>query len=250
MAASVVEWPRNLSHVPSQPPVTIITPTYNRRRFLPALMECIKSQTYPNERMEWLVFDDGTDRVEDVLAPHKDKLNIRYISSDTKLNIGAKRNRLHELARGDIVVVMDDDDYYPPERVAHAVHTLLSKKVQICGSTVNHLYFTDDKSIWRVGPYNPNHGTFGTMAYTATYARTHKCDESKTYAEEVEFTNSYKEPFAQLDPMKVMLVMCHSENTFSKTKFRESTSPVVKRTDMKLKNWIRTAKQREFYASA
>ena len=243
-------WPHTLPKSLAQPPVSIITPTYNRRKFLPWLADCIKAQTYPKERMEWLVFDDGTDKVADVLAPYMKDLNIRYFSSDEKLNIGAKRNRLHKEARGEILVVMDDDDYYPPERVSHAVITLLGKKVELCGSSKNHLYFSDDGGIWEIGPYAPYHATFGTMAFTKKYVEANACDETVTHAEEVEFTRHYSSPLAQLDPKKVMLVMCHSENTYSKSKLRIDPSPNMKKTALKLRNWIRAAKQREFYASA
>jgi len=243
-------WPHTLSKSTAQPPVSIITPTYNRRKFLPWLAECIKAQTYPRERMEWLVFDDGTDKIADVLAPYMKDLNIRYFSSEEKLNIGAKRNRLHREARGDILVVMDDDDYYPPERVSHAVITLLGKKVEICGSSKNHLYFSDDGGIWEIGPYAPYHATFGTMAFTKKYTESNVCDETLAYAEEVEFTRRYTSPMAQLDPMKVMLVMCHSDNTYSKDKLRTNPPATMKKTALKLRNWIRVAKQRDFYASA
>jgi glycosyltransferase involved in cell wall biosynthesis len=249
-AATTAEWPAGVSKSVTLPIVSIVTPTYNRRRFLPWLIECIKSQTYPHERMEWVVFDDGTDAIRDVLEPHMKELRIVYLRSETKLNIGAKRNRLHEAARGSVIVVMDDDDYYAPERVSHAVSTMNSKRVELVGCTRNHLYYSDDGSIWEVGPYNPKHATFGTMAYTKKYALAHKCDESVIFAEEVSFTDNYKSPLAQLDPMKVMLVICHSENTFSKHKLRESPSPIFKKTSLKLRSFIRRADLREFYAHA
>jgi glycosyltransferase involved in cell wall biosynthesis len=248
--ASCASWPAGLRCDKMHPPVSIITPTYNRRKFLPWLVEHIKAQTYPHERMEWVVLDDGTDCVRDVLEPFITELNINYIRSDEKLNIGEKRNRLHAAARGTILVTMDDDDYYPPERVAHAVNMMLSKKVDLVGSSRNHLYFTDDASIWSVGPYARNHATFGTMAYTKKYAVAHPCDPTVVYAEEIVFTNEYKTPLAQLDPMKTMLVMAHAENTFNKNKLREEASPVVKKTALKLRAFIRKAEMREFYSHA
>jgi len=243
-------WPNNLPKSTTHPPVSIVTPTYNRKKFIPWLIECIKAQTYPKERMEWLIFDDGTEKIGDLLTPYISSMNIRYFSSDTKLTIGAKRNRLHDDARGTIIVTMDDDDYYPPERVHHAVMTLLSKKVELCGSSRNHLYFTDDGGLWEIGPYTPYHATFGTMAFTKEYLKTNRCDETVTHAEEVQFTKTYSNPLAQLDPMKVMLVMCHKENTYSKNKLRESPPHNMKKTAFKLKAWVRSAKQREFYMSA
>jgi len=41
------------------PFVSIVTPTYNRRRFIPSLIKMIQTQTYPRDRMEWVVYDDG-----------------------------------------------------------------------------------------------------------------------------------------------------------------------------------------------
>ena len=186
-------WP-NIPKSSAQPFVSIITPTYNRRKFIPRLISYILKQTYPRERMEWVLLDDGTDSVEDLIAPYKSKLEIQYIRSEEKLTIGAKRNRLHAMARGEILVTMDDDDWYSPERVSHAVASLRSHKGRIAGASRNHLYFTDDGSIWAVGPYGTNHATFGTMAYTKKYAIEHPCDETKPHAEEVEFTRQYTEP--------------------------------------------------------
>jgi glycosyltransferase involved in cell wall biosynthesis len=247
---STTSWPPiDEPRLHTQPFVSIVTPTYNRRAFIPILIECIQTQNYPRKKIEWVIFDDGTDKIEDLLEPYKKDLEIQYISSDIKLNIGVKRNRLNEMARGDIIVTMDDDDYYYPDRISHAVFVMNSKKANIVGSSRNRLYFTDDGSIWEVGPYNPTHATFGTMAYTKEYTKKHTCDETVVYAEEVSFTNSYKEPLVQLDPEKVMLVICHSENTFNKKKLRDDPTPFFRKTSLKLRNLLKNAKIREFYSA-
>ena len=69
-------------------------------------------------------------------------------------------------------------------------------------------------------------------------------------AEEKSYLENYKHPMIQLDPMKVMLVMSHSENTFDKTKMREVESPVVKKTTMKLNQFIKDRALREFFKNA
>ncbi len=245
-------WPP-LPRSSTQPFVSLLTPTFNRRRFIGQLATYILAQTYPLARMEWVVLDDGTDPVEDVLAPYSSRIAIQYIRvspEEGKLNVGAKRNRLHKAARGDICVCMDDDDYYPPERVAHAVTTLRSQKAaELVGASRNHMYFTDDGSIWSVGPYARNHATFGTMAYTRRYALAHPCDETKLNAEEVEFTRQYTEPLVQLNPMKTMLVLCHTENTFSKNNLRDPDSPVIRKTTLKLRDFVGNAGARAFYTA-
>lgn len=242
-------WPQNLPKDTSKPPVSILTPTYNRKRFIPACIACIQAQEYPKERIEWVILDDGTEPIWEIVAPYEKTMNIRYIRSEEKMTIGAKRNRLHKEARGEILVNMDDDDYYYPERVKHAVMTIIGRKANLVGSSCNTLYFTDDKSVWEVGPYGLNHGTFGTMAYTKKYAMEHPCDETVAFAEEIQFTNTYKEPLVQLDYRKVMIVMCHKENTFSKNKLRTDGNPNTRKTSMKLTKMIGDKKLRYFYVS-
>jgi hypothetical protein len=88
------------------------------------------------------------------------------------------------------------------------------------------------------------------MAWKRSYADTHVYDETVTHAEEKSFLDDYKNPMIQLDPYKVMLVMSHSENTFDKKKLRERESPVVKKTAKKLREFIKDAGAREFFATA
>lgn len=236
----------------SRPFVSVITPTYNRRRFLPYLIECYLSQTYPKDRMEWIILDDGEDCVEDIFKEAAKKIpNLRYIRKDPKLLIGAKRNILNKEAKGDIIIAMDDDDYYSPERVAHVVFKFAQQpKVELAGSSEIYMFFTDDKSIYKLGPYNRNHATNGTMAWRKSYALAHTYDETVTHAEEKSFLESYVHPMIQLDPFKVMLVISHSQNTFDKKKLRDEPNPFVKKTNMKIREFIRAANLRKFYEVA
>jgi len=234
----------------SRPFVSVVTPTYNRRKFIPHIISCFKHQYYPQDKMEWIILDDGTDKVGDIFEASGLK-NVRYYSEDIKLNIGAKRNKLNSYAKGDIIVCMDDDDYYPPERVSHVVTRLAANpKYDICGSTELYMFYSDNKQIYKIGPYMTNHATNGTMAYRKRYLENHKYDETVTHAEETSFLNRYTEPLHQLDPHKVMLVMSHSENTFDKKKLREQTNPMFKLTGMKIRAFIKDKTLRDFFSDA
>lgn len=235
------------------PFVSVVTPTYNRRRFIPWIIECYKAQTYPKNRMEWIILDDGQDSVQDLFAEAAKTIpNIRYIREPTKMLIGAKRNILNKEARGEIIVCMDDDDYYMPERVAHVVTRFKqSPHIQLAGSSEIFMYYTDNKEIYKLGPYGPRHATNGTMAWRKEYGATHSYDESVTHAEEKSFLDNYANPMIQLDPMKIMLVMSHSENTFDKKKFRDQpNNPFVKKVAMKLRDIIKNPKMRAFFSNA
>jgi len=234
------------------PFVSVVTPTYNRRKFIPWLIECYEAQNYKKDRMEWIILDDGQDKVEDLFKAAAERIpNVRYIPLDKKLTIGAKRNRLNDEARGEIIVAMDDDDYYPEQRVSHVVARFKQDpKKELAGSSEVFMFFSDVKEIWKFGPYMPNHATNGTMAWKKTYANKHRYDETVTMAEEKSFLEEYRHPMIQLDPFKVMLVMSHSENTFDKKKLRAQESPFVKRTTMKMKDFIRDSRMVHFFMNA
>ena len=228
------------------PFVSILTPTYNRRKFIPYLIECFKSQDYPQNKMEWIVLDDGTDKTGDIFL-NSGIYNLRYYSEKRKMPIGAKRNKLNSLANGDIIVCMDDDDYNPPERVSHVVHMMMARpKFQICGASELYLYYTDIDKIYKVGPYGPNHCTNGTMAYRRSYLKNHKYDDSATFAEEKSFLNNYGEPMIQLNPMKVSLLISHDGNTFDKVQLRNN-NPKFQLTNLDIRTFIKSEKLVKYY---
>jgi glycosyltransferase involved in cell wall biosynthesis len=235
------------------PFVSVVTPTYNRRRFIPAAIACFNHQTYPKNRMEWIIIDDGSDSVEDLfIEASKVNPNIRYIRLSEKQNIGFKRNLLNKEAKGDIIVAMDDDDYYPPERISHCVQRLRSTRlVDVVGSSEMYFYFSNKKEIWKFGPMPvANHTTNGPIAYRKVYCKKNKYDETVTHAEESSFLNAYKTPISQLESRKCILVIAHSENTYNKEKLIDGTHPFMKKTSMKLKDFIKDTTLRDFYSSA
>lgn len=232
------------------PFISVVTPTYNRRRFIPYLIKCYRNQIYPKEHMEWIIYDDGSDSVGD-LFKDLDIPNVRYVYNEEKMNIGYKRNKLNELAKGHIIIAMDDDDYYPPERVHHVVQMMRANpRYMLAGSSEIYMYYTDIKTIYKFGPYSNSHATNGTMAWSGVYGKSHKYDETVTHAEEKSFLENYQHPMIQLDPHKTMLVISHSENTFDKKKMREVESKFCKKTSMKIKDFIKEKYLKDFYAEA
>ena len=206
------------------PFVSICTPTFNRRPFIPTMFECFRNQTYPKDRMEWIIIDDGTDKIKDLVNSAKIP-QIKYYSLPEKLPLGAKRNLMHEKSSGSIIVYMDDDDYYPPERVSHAVEMLLSNKNALCaGSSELYLYFKHIQKMYQCGPYGPNHATAGTFAFKRELLAITKYNESACIAEEREFLKEYTIPMVQLDPLKTILVFSHEHNTFDKRKLLDTKS--------------------------
>jgi len=228
------------------PFVSVCTPTFNRRPFINAMIACFNAQDYPQDRMEWIIIDDGTDPIEDLVASHP---RVKYFKYDTKMTLGRKRNLLHEKSRGEILVYMDDDDYYPPKRVSHAVEMLISHPDALCaGSSEIYIYFKHIKQMKRFGPYGPNHATAGTFAFKRKLLKNNRYNDDACLAEERAFLKDYTVPFVQLDPTKVILVFSHEHNTFDKRKLLVNANPdVVRDSPKKVMDFIKNNELRRFY---
>jgi len=231
------------------PMISVCTPTFNRRPFLPYIIKCFERQTYPKDRMEWIIIDDGTDKVEDVFAPFFDLYNIKYYSYETKMTLGKKRNLAHEKCVGDIILYMDDDDYYPPERVSHAVETLQKNPKALCvGSSVMYIYFKHITKMYQFGPYGPNHSTAATFAFRKELLQQTGFDDDACLAEEKKFLKNYTIPFAQLDPLKSILVFSHNHNSFDKkTLLRDAPNDYVKESVVSVGDFIKEKDIERFF---
>jgi len=202
-----------------KPFVSICTPTFNRRPFVESMIQCFNHQIYPAERMEWVIIDDGTDSIEDLVSTHP---RVRYFRFNEQMTLGKKRNLMHEKASGEIIVYMDDDDYYPPERVSHAVDSLIEsrkKGILFAGSSEMYIYYRSPYfKMVKFGPYGENHATAATFAFWKEALKKFDLnyDETECVAEEKHFLKGYTVPMIQLDPLKVILVFSHEHNTFDK----------------------------------
>jgi hypothetical protein len=119
-------------HLPKEadlPAISIITLTKDRRAFIPLLKYCRVAQSYPESKVEWVIVDDGTDPIKDLIT---DMPNVKYILVDTPLTIGAKRNPAVEYASHDVLVMMDDDDVYPTNSVLKRVAHMLAEPRKEC----------------------------------------------------------------------------------------------------------------------
>jgi glycosyltransferase involved in cell wall biosynthesis len=234
------------------PMVSICTPTFNRRPFMPALIQCVANQTYPADRIEWVITDDGTDPVEDLV---KDIPNVKYVRYTKKMCLGKKRNITHEHCIGSIIVYMDDDDYYPPTRISHAVETLLANpSCMIAGCLQLPIYYNTKSAIYMTGPYGTNRITAATFAFTRDLLATTQYNETACISEEADFLRNYTIPIVPLDPLQTILVFAHPCNTIDKESLLEqtediSTNPYIRLTPLTALDFITDEVLYDFYVT-
>ena len=228
------------------PFVSICTPTFNRRPFIPIIIKCFENQTYPKDKIEWIIVDDGTDKIEDLVSHIP---QVKYFRYEEKMSLGRKRNITNEKAKGDIIIYMDDDDYYPPERISHAVTTLQKNPKALCaGSSTMYIYFKHIDKMYQFGPYGPNHATAATFAFRKELLQKTRFDEKATVAEEKKFLKDYKIPFVQLDPLKSILVFSHNHNSFDKkVLLNQMPNDFIKDTPLKPSDFVKEPSVLQFF---
>jgi len=229
-----------------KPFVTVCTPTYNRRNFIPALIQCFEDQTYPRDLLEWVVVDDGSDPVGDLFEGVE---GVKYYRSDERMTLGFKRNFMHSKASGEILVYMDDDDYYPPDRVLHAVQKLLSNPdILVAGSSKMHIYFKELNKIYQFGPYGTYHATAGTFAFKKQLLNLTSYEDNALVSEERFFLKDFTIPMVQLESKSTILVFAHSQSTFDKRRLLVNPdAKFVRETKFSPSVFIKNKELCEFY---
>tara|TARA_B100000035_G_C21001630_1_gene555202 strand:+ start:119 stop:973 length:855 start_codon:yes stop_codon:yes gene_type:complete len=109
------------------PYVSIITPTRNRRFIFELTIHQFQNIMYPPERLEWVILDNGSDKIKDML-PVDPRIKYMTLPGDKRYSIADLRNHCIDNCSHDIIVYMDDDDYYPEESVYARVKALIKYK--------------------------------------------------------------------------------------------------------------------------
>lgn len=190
-----------------QPLVSCLTPTCNRRTFFPDAIKCFLAYDYAP--LEWIILDDGTDPVMDLLP---DDPRIRYFHELPKRNHGDKMNRCCELARGEFGIVADDDDRYPPDRVSRQIAPFLADPVlEVTGTSTLYYYERGTEKAYRYT--SPNTGWLASIAFRRSAWDQHKFASLKAGAD-FEFQKKAK-CFDLCDP-RLVVASIHPDNACKK----------------------------------
>lgn len=112
----------------SQELVSVIMPTYNAGKFLPASIDSILSQTYQN--LELLISDDGstdtlTLRTLKEYAEKDSRVKVTYLEGNG--GPGVARNKSIERAQGRYIAFCDSDDRWFPEKLEKQIALMEDK---------------------------------------------------------------------------------------------------------------------------
>ena len=191
------------------PDVSIVTITYNRRLFMPLAKYSYMIQSYPEQKLEWVIVDDGDDPIEDTLIGVP---NVKYVRLDKKVSIGEKRNIGVQNAMYDTIVMMDDDDVYPNNSVLHRV--VMMKDCAFC-TTLPCYDIQNHISFMNVPPYTlpmAQRVSEASLVFKKSFWEARKFSDEQI-AEGNAFIHGREEMCRELSPQEVIVSLVHSGNT-------------------------------------
>jgi cellulose synthase/poly-beta-1,6-N-acetylglucosamine synthase-like glycosyltransferase len=118
------------------PQVSVIIPIYNGEADLPDLIECLRSQTYPRQGIEYLlVNNNSSDRTLEIIntaaSAASEGLKLAALREDNIQSSYAARNQGIRAARGEILVFTDADCRPLPDWVEQIVQPFVKPEVGI-----------------------------------------------------------------------------------------------------------------------
>jgi glycosyltransferase involved in cell wall biosynthesis len=116
------------------PQVSVVIPVYNGAADLPSLLDRLRSQTYPGDRVEFLLVDNGSrDRT---LALLQDCADIRCLQETQIQSSYAARNRGIRAAQGEIIAFTDADCRPEPNWLRQLVAPLAQASVGLVAGEI------------------------------------------------------------------------------------------------------------------
>jgi len=218
----------------SLPNISILVPTYNRSKFLPLLIHNLKSQTYPHNKLEVCIDDDGTEPLTDNIAGLQldiYPIKLVYHREKKRRTIGEKRNYLvKKLARNKILCFMDDDDLYNPVYVEYSYKCLKDNKVGLVGSS--SMLFTYPYDNYKMTAIRCKHKYQiheNTMLFTKKYFNSMGGFQKTSQGEGYSFILNQDKNVFNTDIFKILIQIAHGKNTIDKEQFN--------REELSVENW-------------
>jgi glycosyltransferase involved in cell wall biosynthesis len=122
---------------------SVIVPTYRRPHDLAKLLEALAQQTFPKDRFQVIVVDDGGGiPLDAIVAPFLRVLSLTLVSQE---NTGpaAARNRGASFAKGTFLAFTDDDCRPAPGWLQALAEVLEQSPLSLCGGRTRNALVND-----------------------------------------------------------------------------------------------------------
>ena len=213
------------------PTVSVLTPVYNRNKWLPLMIANVHHFDYDKNKLEWFILDskDGDEDIKlfnneeemkivrDIIAPVK----LKYVYIDRKMTIAEKRSYLTKHMSHKWFANVDSDDLYFDQYLKYSINLCRQNKVQLCGSAQMIFCWTHrdfEISAIECSAVRQIHEAtmVGTKKYVASMDYYTKND---TKGEGSSLIDGNEKNVMKSECKECMMCICHNRNTCNKDTF-------------------------------
>lgn len=212
----------------NEPQISILTPTWNRNKWIPLMIHNLTNLDYDKNKLEWCILDDGTEKmfnsIEDIKnLEEKIKIKINYQYKNTRLTIGHKRNLLTKMAKYKICANMDTDDIFFPTWLKHSISVMNSdKRCSLVGTKAMLFCYPDeDFNITKIDCKKKRMIHESGMLYTKKHHKMMGGFKKGNAGEGTSMIDSNEKMCLCSRVEDVIICIAHSENTVKKDTFRD-----------------------------
>ena len=130
----------------SLPTVSVIIPTYNRKDSLLHTLDSLERQTFPVDRTEVIVVDDGSTDDTQAIARQQYPFTFRYVRQKNQ-GATAARNYGATISQAEILVFIDDDVIISPQTL-EALTEVCCQKTKVLGTATLITYSGGNPSVY------------------------------------------------------------------------------------------------------
>jgi len=130
-----------LKPIPPSPMISFIIPACNSQDYITNCLKSVRDQSYPKDKIEIIVVDNGS---KDETVSLAEKISDRVIPG-VKGTVAAVRNRGAEAAKGDFLVFVDSDCVIQSDWTRKALEWFTDPTVGMAGAKN---YLLPDTASW------------------------------------------------------------------------------------------------------
>ena len=204
------------------PYVSIVTPTYERRKLIYMAIRNFNEFIYPKHKLEWIILDDSRESMKDIIPRDK---RIHYIHIPNEhYSIAKKRNMGADFANHEYIMHMDDDDYYPPESNLARVKILMKYKdkgIECVGSSTIGIYNIMNKNS-NIASDGDTSLSEASMGYTKKFWKERPFNEEEERGEYRSFIFGRFEKIMDIPYAFIIIAFTHKQNFTDMRKINEN----------------------------
>jgi len=228
------------------PKISILTPLYNRNKWLSLMLCNLVNFDYPKDKLEWMILDskDGDEDVKlipnDIMKENIEKMihpiKLKYEYINRKMTIAEKRSYLSKHMTHNYFANMDSDDIYMDSYLKYGIHMLKEHKVGLCGSPqMIFVYPHLDYRITAIQCEAKRQMHEATMIGTKKYVRSmNYYTRNDEKGEGASLVDGNEMNVVKTECALCMICVCHNTNTCNKDSFEEANIQDAKMSGIKL----------------